>query len=192
MNHYHAQTINVVSRQTGKLALPVLLGVLLLSLAAAFALVFTRPQAAPTVTFKTITGQQITSESLKGKLVLVNFWATSCVSCVAEMPKLVEAYQRNKQKGYETVAVAMSYDRPDFVLNFANKRQLPFPVALDIDGQLAKQFGDVKITPTNILIDEQGKIVKRWVGVPDFAEIQQLVDGRNEARNPGRSAATKG
>jgi peroxiredoxin len=188
MNHYHAQAIPVVSRQSGKLALPVLLGVLALGVAAAVAVVFTRPQVAPIVTFKTITGQQITSESLKGKLVLVNFWATSCVSCVAEMPKLVEAYQRNKQKGYETVAVAMSYDRPDFVLNFANKRQLPFPVALDIDGQLAKQFGDIKITPTNILIDENGNIVKRWVGVPDFAEIQQLVNARNEAR----SGTTKG
>ncbi len=181
MNTYHAPSYCVVSRQgkqVGKATVAVIAAALALAVAAALAYVFTRPQTAPVVTFKTIKGEQITSAGLKGKLVLINFWATSCTSCIAEMPQLVEAYQRNKQKGYETIAVAMSYDRPDFVLNFANKRQLPFPVVLDVDGSLAKQFGDIKITPTNILIDEQGNVVKRWVGVPDFGQIQARVDSR--------------
>jgi peroxiredoxin len=184
MKAHHTHAITVVSntaranRQTGKTVLIAVAALVALAVVGSLIVVFTKPQMAPTVTFKTITGQQITSDSLKGKLVLVNFWATSCVSCIAEMPKLVQTYERNKGKGYETVAVAMSYDRPDFVMNFATRRALPFPVALDLDGNLAKQFGDVKITPTNILINEKGQIIKRWVGEPDFAQIQQWVDAR--------------
>ncbi|MGA0927604.1 MAG: TlpA disulfide reductase family protein, partial [Burkholderiaceae bacterium] len=77
---------------------------------------------------------------MRGQVVLVNFWATSCTSCVAEMPELIETHQRYKDKGYETVAVAMSYDPATYVLNFANTRNLPFKVALDQNDTLAKAW----------------------------------------------------
>jgi peroxiredoxin len=132
-------------------------------------------ELAPQALYNTIEGQKLTTESLKGKVVLVNFWATSCVTCVAEMPKLVKAHETYKARGYETVAVAMSYDRPDYVVNFVKQRQLPFKVVLDGDGKLAKDFGLVKITPTSILIGTQGQILKRWVGEPDFEQLDRLV-----------------
>jgi peroxiredoxin len=150
--------------------------VVLLAAVGMVAMVWTKPPAAPEVTFKAIDGTQATTSSLKGQYVMVNFWATSCVSCVAEMPKLVETYNKFNARGYRTIAVAMAYDRPDYVLNFAKTRNLPFTVALDVDGSVAKQFGDVKITPTNILLDDQGQIVKRWVGAPDFQELAELLD----------------
>jgi peroxiredoxin len=132
--------------------------------------------AAPASTFVLIDGAKTTTADLKGKVTLVNFWATTCVSCVKEMPALVSTYNKYKDRGYETVAVAMSYDPPAYVLNFAQTRQLPFKVALDNTGELAKNWGDVKLTPTTYLVDKQGNIVKRFVGEPDMAALHSLIE----------------
>src|SRR3989338_5175933 len=121
-------------------------------------------------------GRQMTPADLKGRVVLVNFWATSCGRCVAEMPELVDTYKRYHARVFEVVAVAMSYDPPNRVLNFAQKNALPFPVALDIDGSLAMAFGDVQGTPTTFVIDQRGNIVRRLVGVLDFAVLHTLLD----------------
>ncbi|MES2933216.1 MAG: TlpA disulfide reductase family protein [Pseudomonadota bacterium] len=131
---------------------------------------------APDVTYITLKGEKITSLDLRGKVVLVNFWATSCSACVQEMPQMAETYNKYNGKGLELVAVAMSYDAPNYVLNFADSRQLPFKVALDTSGSLATAFGDVKLTPTTFVIDKQGKILKRYVGQPEFAELHRLLE----------------
>jgi peroxiredoxin len=74
------------------------------------------------------------------------------------------------------VAVAMSYDHPNLVADFAQKRKLPFEVALDADGAAARSFGNVSATPTTFLIDRRGRIVKRYLGEPDWAEFDALVE----------------
>ena len=132
--------------------------------------------AAPAVTYTSLSGEKISSESLRGKVVMVNFWATSCVTCIKEMPDMVKTYNKFQGKGLEFVAVAMSYDPPNYVLNYAQTRSLPFKVALDIDGAVAKAFGDIKLTPTTFVIDKKGNILKRYVGEPDYAELHQLLD----------------
>ena len=131
---------------------------------------------APDATFTSITGEQISTESLRGKVLLVNFWATDCVTCVKEMPMMVDTYRKYAPKGYEMVAVAMRHDPPNYVLNFAETRQLPFKVALDPMGEHAKTFGNVQMTPTSILIDKQGRIVKRYLGEPDTAEFHAAIE----------------
>lgn len=131
---------------------------------------------APTSTFVLLDGAQTTTADLKGKVTLVNFWATTCVSCVKEMPALVSTYNKYKNQGFETVAVAMSYDPPAWVLNFAQTRQLPFKVALDNTGEIAQSWGDVKLTPTTYLVDKQGRIVKRYVGEPDMTALHTLIE----------------
>jgi peroxiredoxin len=132
--------------------------------------------AAPESTFVLLDGSRKTSLDLKGKVTLVNFWATSCVTCVAEMPKVVATYEKYKGKGYDTMAVAMSYDPPSYVVNYAETRKLPFNVAIDNTGAVAKAWGDVQLTPTSYLVNKHGQIVKRYVGEPDFAEMQQLIE----------------
>jgi len=132
--------------------------------------------AAPASTFVLLDGTKTTTADLKGKVTLVNFWATSCVSCVKEMPALVATYNKYKDRGYETVAVAMSYDPLAYVLQFAQTRGLPFKVALDNTGEIAKSWGDIKLTPTTYLVDKQGNIVKRFVGEPDMAALHQLIE----------------
>ncbi|MBC3863924.1 TlpA family protein disulfide reductase [Undibacterium jejuense] len=130
----------------------------------------------PDVTFTNLKGEKISAQSLRGKVVMVNFWATSCSTCVAEMPKMISTYNQYHNQGLEYVAVAMSYDPANYVLNYAETRQLPFQVALDVDGKLAQAFGEVKMTPTTFVIDKQGNILKRYLGEPSFDELHGILE----------------
>ena len=116
---------------------------------------------APNVTFTTLTGQKINMVDLKGKVVLVNFWATDCKSCVKEMPELVKIYNTYKEKGFEVISVAMPYDPPAQVFNYVTQKALPFPVMHDGFAEMTKAFGDVSVTPTAFIFDKQGKRLKR-------------------------------
>ncbi|MDQ7958355.1 MAG: TlpA disulfide reductase family protein [Rhodocyclaceae bacterium] len=131
---------------------------------------------APASTFVLLDGSKKTTDDLKGKVTLVNFWATSCVTCVGEMPKVIATYDKYKAKGYDTLAVAMSYDPPSYVINYAETRKLPFKVAIDNTGAVAKAWGDVQLTPTTYVVNKKGEIVKRYVGEPDFAELHRLIE----------------
>jgi thiol-disulfide isomerase/thioredoxin len=124
--------------------------------------------AAPQSSFVMLDGSKTDTSQLKGKVTLVNFWATSCTTCVAEMPKLISTYEKYRPKGFDTIAVAMSYDPPSYVVNFAKTRKLPFSVAIDNTGEVAKAWGDV--------VNKRGEIVKRYIGEPDLAELHQLIE----------------
>lgn len=131
---------------------------------------------APDSSFLLLDGSYTNMGKLRGKVLLINFWATTCTTCVKEMPEIVNTYTKFQSKGFETVAVAMQYDPVNWVVNFANTRQLPFKVALDNTGENAKQWGDIKITPTTFIVDKQGKIVKKYVGAPDFVALHALLE----------------
>lgn len=152
-------------------------------LAAALALVLgvsytTAPQPAPDVTFVSLKGEKITTADLRGRVVLVNFWATDCVICVKEMPQITATYERFRAQGFATIAVAMRHDPPNYVLAYVAKNALPFTVALDPLGELAQAFGEVRATPTSFLIDRRGNIVWRFAGEPDFAQLHKLVGAK--------------
>ncbi|HUH41272.1 MAG TPA: TlpA disulfide reductase family protein [Castellaniella sp.] len=119
---------------------------------------------APQVTFTDLQGRSVTTQDLRGKVVLVKFWATSCTTCIAQMPDTIRHYQDLSPRGFDTIAVAMEYDPPNYVVNYAKSRELPFPVVIDSRGAIAQAFGDIKLTPTAILIDKQGNIIKRYLG----------------------------
>jgi peroxiredoxin len=154
---------------------PVIIGVAVAALAVGGYFGMQSKPAAPDVTFISLTGEKVPTQGLRGRVYMVNFWATSCVSCVREMPQMVETYNKFKGQGLEFVAVAMKYDPPNYVVNFTETRKLPFIVALDSGGDLAKAYNDVTMTPTTFLIDQNGKIVKRYVGEPDFAALHKLI-----------------
>lgn len=155
---------------------PAAVGAVLVALAGLGYVTLTSHQTAPNVTFHGIQGEKFATADLRGKVVMVNFWATSCTTCVREMPQLAATYAKYKGRGLELVAVAMNYDPPSYVLNFAATRQLPFKVALDVDGSAAKSFGNVALTPTTFVIGKDGKILKRYVGAPKFDELHQLLE----------------
>jgi len=130
----------------------------------------------PALPFAQLDGTRHQLTDLKGQVMVINFWATSCSTCVKEMPELVATHERFKARGLETLAVAMEYDPPAYVAQFAQSRQLPFRVAIDHDGRLAQAFGPVQFTPTTFVVNRRGEVVKRYVGEPDFAALHQLLD----------------
>lgn len=130
---------------------------------------------APQVRYHLLDGQILSTQSLTGQVVWVNFWATSCTTCVAEMPQITATFERFRSQGFTTIAVAMQYDAPANVASFAESHRLPFGVAIDNTGAIAHGFGDVALTPTSFLINKQGQIVERYQGAPDFAALQRRI-----------------
>ena len=138
------------------------------------AVLFLQQPVAPEVRFTMLSGDSVGISELRGRVVLVNFWATYCIPCMKEMPKLVQTYKRYSPRGYEMIAVAVSRDQPDRVAAVA--ATLPFKVAFDSDGALAKGFGNVRITPSTFVIDREGRIVKRYVGEPEWSELHAILE----------------
>jgi peroxiredoxin len=131
---------------------------------------------APNVSFTSIEGKTISMASLKGKMVVVNFWATYCPGCIEEMPDLVSTYQQYHEKGLEIIAVSIADDPPNQVLNFAKKNTLPFPVIHDSDAKISQIFDNVSLTPTSFIIDQQGRVIGKTIGKLDFISLHKLLD----------------
>jgi peroxiredoxin len=146
--------------------------------------VLARPDV-PDATITLVSGKKIsTTADLRGHVFLINFWDTNCSSCIEEMPALENTYQRFHGAGLEFVSVAMSYTPRDYAVNYARTRRLPFMLALD-DGSLAHAFGNVQLTPTTLVVDRRGKILKRYVGPPDFAKLDDIVEQALSERGNG-------
>lgn len=132
--------------------------------------------AEPALAYVLLDGSPGRFERLRGQVVLVNFWATDCAACVQEMPLIAATHQRFRARGFETLAVAMSYDVPAEVARFARTRQLPFGVTVDTGGRIAQALGPVRFTPTTLLLDKRGRVAWRHVGQPDPAVLQRRIE----------------
>ncbi len=115
----------------------------------------------PSVEIETITGQKLNLSDLKGKIVLINFWATWCPPCREEMPYFEEIYRRYREKGFTIIAVSVDANE-NFVKDFVKDYDISFPVSMDKEG-LSDMFG-VSSLPMSFLYDESGKLVKRKIG----------------------------
>lgn len=127
---------------------------------------------APDITFTTTTGEKIDLKSLRGKPVLINFWATSCPGCVKEMPQLVTLHNDLHAKGLTVIGVAVSYDPPNQVMEMIKERRIPYPIALDLTGDAERAFGNVSVIPTSFLIAPDGRIVQHVIGEIHFADLR--------------------
>jgi len=134
------------------------------------------PRDAPDISFVPLQGAPLTMRDLRGKVVLVNFWATTCVICAAELPEVISTYQTYAPRGLEIVAVAMSYDPAWLVAEYATKKRLPFKVALDSRGAAERAFGGIEGTPTSFLISKKGEILEKIVGRPDFEQLRSRIE----------------
>jgi peroxiredoxin len=134
------------------------------------------PATLPDLAYPGIDGQRIGPDSLRGRVVLVNFWATSCAICVAEMPDLARLHEDLGPRGLTVLAIAMPYDRPDHVLHFAQTRRLPFAVALDPTGAAVAAWGGIPGTPASWLVGPDGRVLRHWLGRPDFVRLRREIE----------------
>jgi peroxiredoxin len=100
------------------------------------------------------------------------------------MPNMVDTHRKYAPFGYETVAIAVQKDDPILVAQFAARRALPFRVAVDESGQAAASFGAPRVTPVSYLIDRKGRVLKTYVGEPDWAELHAAIE--EALVSPGR------
>ena len=130
---------------------------------------------APDITVNTIDGQTLNFKSFAGKTLLVSFWATTCSICLQEMPHLVDLYNELNNAGFEIIGIAMYYDPPNRVVELSEQKNIPYPIALDIDGHAARAFGNVQTTPTNFLISPEGIIIQQQEGEMNIDKLRTTI-----------------
>ena len=130
---------------------------------------------APDIKLTITDGTIIDLQQLRGKPVLVTFWATSCIGCVREMPYLIALYNELSADGLEIIGIAMPYDPPNQVVKMISEKKIPYPIAIDIEGNAVLAFGDVVVTPTSFLIAPDGTIAKHKIGEMDIQEIRSTI-----------------
>ncbi len=132
-------------------------------------------QPAPQVTFNDLEGKQFNLEQLRGKPVVVNFWATTCPGCVLEIPALVELSQKYAAKNLVIIGVAMDYDPESQVREMVRQKNMTYPVVLDSEGKIAKAFNQVTLTPTTFFINKNGQIFKHKLGEMTHEELDNTI-----------------
>lgn len=128
------------------------------------------------VELQLLDGRKMSLTSLRGKPVLVAFWATNCKPCVEELPDLVKLYKQLQPQGFELIAIAMPYDPPLHVQTFVQKQNVPYPVALDVEGKVVRAFDGVPYVPMAFLVSPDGKIAYRQTGKLDIAKARRIIE----------------
>jgi thiol-disulfide isomerase/thioredoxin len=144
------------------------------------------PDAAPAFQLNDLNGKPISLAEAKGKIVLLNFWATWCGPCRAEIPDLVDLQKRYADK-FEIIALATDEDDPDEVRRFVLQSGINYRVAMSSDAVL-RDYGGIAALPTSFVIDPEGRIVQKHVGLndPSIYELEvramlgQAVDAKVE------------
>jgi peroxiredoxin len=130
---------------------------------------------APNVRISSLDGKVFALNELQGKPVLVTFWATTCPGCIKEQPHLVDLHHKYSDQGLTIIGVAMAYDPLDQVRALIDQRQIPYVITHDTDGQIAQNFGNVKLTPTSFVIAPDGTIRFKKTGELNMPIIEQEI-----------------
>lgn len=138
---------------------------------------------APDWSATTLDGRTISAADLRGRVVLVNFWATWCLPCRAEMPLLERMWRRHASEGFVLVGLSVDRAGPAVVRAWLEERGVTYPVAI-VGGAVEQGFGGIRGIPTSFLLDRSGRIVHRVVGPLAPASLELAVR-RLLSRPPG-------
>ncbi|MFW5450372.1 MAG: peroxiredoxin family protein [Methylophagaceae bacterium] len=127
----------------------------------------------PELSFTDIDKQTHSLAQYQGKPILMIFWATDCPGCIKEMPALIKLHETYAEQGLTMIGVAMSHDSLRHIKTMREKRKLPYIITWDHNTQIARAFGNVRVTPTHFLIDSTGQIVMRKIGAIDLTRLEQ-------------------
>ena len=136
---------------------------------------------APDFVLKDLQGKDLKLADYKGKVLVLNFWATWCPPCRAEIPDFVEAYAANKDKGLEILGVSVDRMTADRLLPFVSKAKINYPVVL-ADAKIVQDYEPGDYIPTTIIIDKKGIVRRRHVGQMDKETLVQLFNQYNNEK----------
>jgi cytochrome c biogenesis protein CcmG/thiol:disulfide interchange protein DsbE len=126
---------------------------------------------APSFTLQDLKGNQISLSDFKGKVVVLDFWATWCPPCVKEIPHFIELYEQYKDQGFAMVGISVDREGVSVVKSFAQKYRINYPILMT-DGQVDKTYGGIPGIPTTFVIDSAGNIRQKYVGYRDKAVFE--------------------
>ena len=133
---------------------------------------------APDFTLPGLDGQMVSLADYRGKVVLLNIWATWCPPCVEEMPSMEELYQKLKAEDFEILAVSMDISGAQAVRPFMEKHKLNFPALTDTEGAVKSLYQTTGV-PESFIIDKDGIIVEKVIGPRDWASPGAIRSFRN-------------
>ena len=133
-----------------------------------------KDKQAPDINFTFLDGKVLNLNSMLGKPLLLNFWATTCSPCRKEIPELAKLHEEFQPQGVRFIGIAMSHDRPDQVIKFMQQYQIPYSLSLDIDNAIANAYG-VQAIPVTILISPRGQIEFQHSGVIEVNELRKRI-----------------
>ncbi|MEF3275523.1 MAG: TlpA family protein disulfide reductase [Chloroflexus sp.] len=141
---------------------------------------------APAITLPLTTGEMLSLTELRGRVVVVNFWASWCGPCRAEMPTFERLYQDEYERGLTILAVnSTTQDNETAVVTMQREFNLSFPIVLDRDGATASRYG-VRMLPTTCIVDRNGVIRKVFFGGPlSEASLRSVIEPLLAESEPG-------
>jgi cytochrome c biogenesis protein CcmG/thiol:disulfide interchange protein DsbE len=138
------------------------------------AVTFAQNKRAPGFTLKTADGKTVQLSKMKGKVVVLNFWATWCGPCRREIPEFIEVYGKLKLKGVEFVGIALDNEGWAKVTPFVTKNAITYPIVLGNEA-LQKAYGGIEAIPTTFIIDKKGNISDKTVGGLDKKQLEKMI-----------------
>jgi len=130
---------------------------------------------APDFTLQDINGKTIKLSDYRGKVVIINFWATWCPPCLAEIPDFVKFYNAYREKGVEIIGIAVNSTIDD-TKKIISEKKINYPVCMS-DGKIENLYGGIRAVPTTFIIDKQGNIHKKNIGSLEESQLTEIMQG---------------